>query len=63
MRFAINASVRATALAGAFFLSACASVGGSPDATVGSSGAAGNELRHRRQRWSDRDWRRTGERW
>jgi hypothetical protein len=41
MRFAINASVRAAALAGAFVLSACAGVGGSPDGTGGSTSGSG----------------------
>ena len=40
MRFAINASVRATALAGAFVLSACA-VGASTDGTGGSTSGSG----------------------
>ncbi len=41
MQFAINARVRAAALAGAFLLSACAGVGGSTDGTGGSTSGSG----------------------
>ena len=41
MRFAINATVRATAMAGAFVLSACAGAGSLPDGTGGSSPGSG----------------------
>ena len=41
MRFAINATVRATAMASAFVLSACAGAGSLPDGTGGSSSGSG----------------------
>ena len=41
MRFAINATVRATAMASAFVLSACAGAGSLPDGTGGSSPGSG----------------------